>query len=194
VEIDSASLGKLIIVNKKHEIERKFKMKYLRNFLTVAVLLSALVIVGCSDDNNSTGPNVPTMNIVETAIDAGDFTVLVAAVQAAGLVDLLTGDEELTVFAPTDDAFAALPDGTIDALLADPETLASILAYHVVSGSVIAEQVVTFESVETLNGQSATITVDNDGSVMIDNANIIVTDILTTNGIIHVIDAVILPS
>jgi len=170
-------------------------MKHLRNFLIVAVLMSAPVIVGCSnDDNNSIGPNAPTMNIVETAIDAGSFNTLVAAVQAAGLVDLLSGNELLTVFAPTDDAFAALPDGTVEALLADPETLASILAYHVVDGSVSAAQVVTFESVLTLNGQSATITVDNDGSVMIDNANIIVTDIETTNGIIHVIDAVILPS
>lgn len=172
-------------------------MKHLRSFLTVAVLLSAMVIVGCSDNDKNNSGSIfgpqPTMNIVETAIDAGSFTTLVAAVQAAGLVDALSGNDPLTVFAPTDAAFAALPDGTVEALLDDPETLASILTYHVVAGSVKAAQVVNFETVETLNGKSATITVNGDGSVMIDNANIVVVDIATTNGIIHVIDKVLIP-
>ena len=134
-----------------------------------------------------------TKNIVETAIDAGDFTTLVAAVQAAGLVDALTAPGPLTVFAPTDAAFDALPAGTVEELLQDTETLAAILTYHVVAGDVRAAQVVNLQSAETLNGQSVSISLTNDGGVMIDGANVVITDIICSNGVIHVIDAVILP-
>ena len=134
----------------------------------------------------------PTMDIVETAIANGNYTTLVTAVQAAGLVDDLQSAGPFTVFAPTDSAFAALPAGTIDALLADTAALASILRYHVVNGAVTAEQVVTLTSALTLNGSSVTISVNN-GVVKIDEATVIITDIKTTNGIIHVIDAVIIP-
>lgn len=137
-----------------------------------------------------------TMDIVDTAIDAGSFDTLVAAVTAAGLVDTLKSAGPFTVFAPTDAAFAALPEGTIADLL-KPENkakLASILTYHVVAGKVMAETAATLdgEDVETVNGKSFRVSVDDDG-VMVDNANIITTDIECSNGVIHVIDAVILP-
>lgn len=135
----------------------------------------------------------PTTDIVDTAIADGRFTTLVAAVEAAGLVDALKGEGPLTVFAPTDDAFAVLGTDTINSLLADPETLASILLYHVVDGAVFSGDVVKLESATTLNGADITIRVDEDGNVFINDAQVIIADIITTNGVIHVIDAVILP-
>ena len=135
---------------------------------------------------------LPPADIVDTAIADGRFTTLVAAVQAAGLVDALKADGPLTVFAPTDDAFSKLPEGTVEALLADPEALANILLYHVVDGRMMASEVVGMEKVVTLQGKSAVISQDM-GKVMIDNAEIVITDILTSNGVIHVIDSVILP-
>jgi len=137
-------------------------------------------------------PEPEVLDIVDTAIADGRFTTLVAAVEAAGLVDALKGDGPLTVFAPTDDAFAALPEGTVEALLEDIPALTDILLYHVVSGEVAAEQVVELSQAMTLQGQYVDIQV-MDGKVMIDNAEVIITDIATSNGIIHVIDAVILP-
>jgi uncharacterized surface protein with fasciclin (FAS1) repeats len=135
----------------------------------------------------------PTTDIVDTAIADGRFTTLVAAVEAAGLVDALKGEGPFTVFAPTDDAFDALGTDTINGLLADPETLASILLYHVVDGAVFSGDVVKLESATTLNGADITIRVDEDGNVFINDAQVIIADIITTNGVIHVIDAVILP-
>ena len=135
----------------------------------------------------------PTTDIVDTAIADGRFTTLVAAVEAAGLVDALKGEGPLTVFAPTDDAFAVLGTDTVNSLLADPETLASILLYHVVDGAVFSGDVVKLESATTLNGADITIRVDEDGNVFINDAQVIIADIITTNGVIHVIDAVILP-
>jgi uncharacterized surface protein with fasciclin (FAS1) repeats len=132
------------------------------------------------------------MDIVDTAVADGRFTTLVAAVEAAGLVDALKADGPLTVFAPTDDAFAALPEGTVDALLADIPALTDILLYHVVDGKVMAEDVVELSNAMTLQGQYVDIQV-MDGKVMIDNAEVIITDIETSNGVIHVIDTVILP-
>jgi uncharacterized surface protein with fasciclin (FAS1) repeats len=134
----------------------------------------------------------PTMDIVETAIADGRFTTLVAALQAAGLVDTLQGDGPFTVFAPTDDAFAALPAGTVEGLLNDIPTLTDILLYHVIDGRVFAADVVNLTTAATIQGEDVTISV-MDGKVMIDDAEVIITDILTTNGVIHVIDAVILP-
>jgi transforming growth factor-beta-induced protein len=137
---------------------------------------------------------LPRPDIIETAEADGRFTTLLAALEAAGLTEALQGDGPFTVFAPTDDAFEALPEGTVATLL-QPENLdqlTGILLYHVVEGKVLAEQVVTLESAETLQGQEVTITVEN-GKVMIDGAEVIITDILTSNGVIHVIDAVLLP-
>ncbi|MEO1534909.1 MAG: fasciclin domain-containing protein, partial [Planctomycetota bacterium] len=137
----------------------------------------------------------PTLNIVETAAGAGTFETLLAAATAAGLADALTGEGPLTVFAPTDDAFAALPEGTVESLL-QPEnidTLKAILLYHVVAGDVRAAQVVDLNTADTLNGQRIDIAV-NGSNVMIDNARVVSADVLATNGTIHVIDKVLMPS
>lgn len=135
---------------------------------------------------------LPPADIVDTAVADGRFTTLVAAVQAAGLVDTLKSEGPFTVFAPTDDAFAKLPEGTIEALLADIPALTDILLYHVADGRQFAADVVSMEKLETIQGKSAMISL-MDGKAMIDNAEIIITDILTSNGVIHVIDSVILP-
>jgi transforming growth factor-beta-induced protein len=130
--------------------------------------------------------------IVENAIEAGDFTTLVAAVSAAGLVDTLSGPGPFTVFAPTDDAFAKLPAGTIDALLADPAgDLTDILLYHVVSGKVMAADVVNLTSATSVSGRI--LPIDTSDGVMVDGAKVVVTDIECSNGVIHVIDTVMIP-
>ena len=132
------------------------------------------------------------MDIVDTAVAAGSFTTLVAAVQAAGLVDALKGEGPFTVFAPTDEAFAALPKETLDALLADPKALAEILTYHVLAGKVMAADVTDGLSAPTLAGPAVVFTIV-DGKPMINDANIVATDVVASNGVIHVIDKVILP-
>ena len=133
-------------------------------------------------------------DIVDVAIGAGTFNTLVAAVQAADLVDALKGEGPFTVFAPTDEAFAALPEGTVESLLLpeNKELLTSILLYHVVSGSVLAADVVGLDSATTLNGASIAISVSDSG-VMINNANVVQADVTASNGVIHIIDAVLLP-
>ncbi len=133
-------------------------------------------------------------DIVDTAVSAGNFKTLAAALQAAGLVDTLKGAGPFTVFAPTDEAFAKLPAGTLEELL-KPENkakLTAILTYHVVSGKVLAKDVVKLSEAKTVQGSSAKITV-TDGKVKVDDANVVKTDIACANGVIHVIDAVILP-
>jgi uncharacterized surface protein with fasciclin (FAS1) repeats len=141
-------------------------------------------------------------DIVDTAIAAGDFTTLVAAVQAAGLEETLRGEGPFTVFAPTDDAFAALPAGTVDKLLQDPSgDLTDILTYHVVPGAVPAADVVGLDGqkVTTVNGAAITVGVGDDGSVTLtdaagNDAAVVVTDVEASNGVIHVIDAVLMPA
>lgn len=135
----------------------------------------------------------PAADIVDTAI-AGKFNTLVAAVKAAGLEQTLRGPGPFTVFAPTDAAFAKLPPGTLETLL-KPENkakLQSILTYHVVAGKVMAHDVVTLSSAKTVEGQSIAIKVMG-GGVMVDNAHVTKTDILASNGVIHVIDTVLMP-
>jgi uncharacterized surface protein with fasciclin (FAS1) repeats len=136
----------------------------------------------------------PAKDIVDTAVGAGSFNTLVAAVKAAGLVDTLKGKGPFTVFAPTDDAFKKLPPGTLDDLLKpeNKEKLKGILTYHVVSGKVMAKDVVKINSAKTVNGQSLTIAV-KDKDVMVNNAKVTKTDIECSNGVIHVIDTVVLP-
>lgn len=134
----------------------------------------------------------PVLDLIQTAQKAGSFGTLLAALEATDLTGVLRGDGPFTVFAPTDAAFAALPAGTLDALLADPMTLASILTYHVVPGRVTAAQVVGLQSAITVNGASIAITVDA-GAVRINDANVVITDVQAANGVIHVIDRVILP-
>ena len=145
----------------------------------------------------------PAVAAAETIVDiaAGneDFSTLVAAVQAAGLVETLSGEGPFTVFAPTNDAFAALPEGTVETLLLPEnlEQLQAVLTYHVVPGSVLAADVVALAAdgqamVETVNGAEITVTVEG-GTVMVNDATVTATDITADNGVIHVIDAVILP-
>jgi uncharacterized surface protein with fasciclin (FAS1) repeats len=140
-------------------------------------------------------PNpTPSKDIVDTAVAAGSFKTLAAALQAAGLVDTLKSKGPFTVFAPTDDAFAKLPPGTVEDLLKpeNKEKLVSILTYHVVPGKVLASQVTKMNSAKTVNGESLAIKVEG-GAVMVDNAKVTKTDILCSNGVIHVIDSVVLP-
>lgn len=133
-------------------------------------------------------------DIVDTAREAGQFETLVAAIEAAGLVETLKGEGPFTVFAPTDEAFAALPEGTVETLLMQENQaqLQAILTYHVVPGSVMAEQAMTLDSATTVQGQDLTITT-GDGTLMIDEASVIQADIAASNGVIHVIDAVLMP-
>ncbi|HEY9121468.1 MAG TPA: fasciclin domain-containing protein [Brevefilum sp.] len=131
-------------------------------------------------------------SIVDIAVADGRFQTLVAAVQAAGLAETLSSEGLFTVFAPTDDAFAKLPEGTVEALLADIPALTDILLYHVVPGKVMAEEVLAFEEAGTLLGENVSIRVE-DGNVYINDAMVIITDIVADNGVIHVIDTVLLP-
>jgi transforming growth factor-beta-induced protein len=136
--------------------------------------------------------DVMTNTIVDIAVADGRFTTLVTALQAAELVDTLQGEGPFTVFAPTDDAFAALPEGTLDSLLADIPALTNVLLYHVVAGSVPAADVVTLNSADTVLGQPVSIMVSN-GTVKVNDSQVVITDIEASNGIIHVIDAVLIP-
>jgi len=133
----------------------------------------------------------PTGDIVDVAVGADDFETLVAAVKAAGLVETLKGEGPFTVFAPTDAAFAKIPQDKLDALLADKEALTVVLTYHVVPGKVMAADVVELDSAMTVQGSS--IKIDTSDGVKVDGANVIKTDIEASNGVIHVIDAVIMP-
>lgn len=154
--------------------------------LSVFVLALALILGGAS-------AVAAEKDIVDTAVGAGSFNTLVTAVKAAGLVDTLKGTGPFTVFAPTDEAFAKVPKATLDALLANPEKLKQVLLYHVVSGKVMAAQAVKLTSAKTVQGSSAKISAMG-GQAKIDNANIVKTDIECTNGVIHVIDSVIMPN
>jgi len=131
-------------------------------------------------------------NIVETAANNGNFKVLVAAVKEAGLVEALSTPGPFTVFAPNDEAFAKLPEGTIEALLKDKSKLTAILTYHVVSGKYLAADISKQHTLKTLQGQE--LKVKNGTGVTIDNANVSAADIVTDNGVIHVIDTVLLPA
>lgn len=131
-------------------------------------------------------------DIVDTAVASGKFKTLVAAVQAAGLVETLKSKGPFTVFAPTDEAFAKLPKGTVEALLKDKKKLTAILTYHVVGGKQMAAEVVKKTKLKTVNGKSLTLKVKG-GNVWVGNAKVVKTDIATSNGVIHVIDTVLLP-
>lgn len=154
-------------------------MKLISRFIVGAALAAVASITFAAAD------------IVDTAVSAGQFKTLVKAVQEAGLVDTLKGKGPFTVFAPTDDAFAKLPPETLDALLKDKKKLAAVLTYHVVPGKVMAAQVKP-GMVKTVEGQSLTISTAN-GEVMVDNAKVIKTDIVASNGVIHVLDTVVIP-
>jgi uncharacterized surface protein with fasciclin (FAS1) repeats len=181
------------------------------------VLLAPVLLVGCAESTPPTStadqpeqppadvpeqsptdapdqPEAELADIVDTAAAADGFQTLVAAVKAADLVETLKGDGPFTVFAPTDEAFGKLPEGTLDDLLKpeSKEKLTAILAYHVVPGKVLAADVVNLTTAKTVQGQEVAISVE-DGNVKVDGANVTATDIECSNGVIHVIDAVILP-
>jgi len=165
----------------------------------ISLAAVAIVVSACSSAASPSpatpapSPSPALGDIVATADAAGSFTTLLTAAKAAGLVETLQGAGPFTVFAPTDAAFAALPAGTLDSLLADPEALKKVLLYHVVSGKVTADQVVGLTSATSVEGSPITIAV-KDGKVYLnDSAQVVTTDVMASNGVIHVLDKVILP-
>jgi len=160
------------------------KMNLLRTAATTAAIIGLTLNAASASDKD----------IVDTAVSAGQFETLAAALQAAGLVETLKGDGPFTVFAPTDAAFAKLPSGTVETLLKpeNKDQLSAILTYHVVPGTVMAADVVKHKTAKTVNGKTVAISVEGN-TVMINDANITATDIVASNGVIHVIDAVMLP-
>ncbi len=173
-------------------------MKRMLFALTVIALMStAPAFAHCGScgtgEAHSHAVKAASADIVEVATTAGTFNTLLAAAKAAGLVDTLQGDGPYTVFAPTDDAFAKLPEGAIDNLLANPDKLKQVLLYHVVAGKVLASDVVGLTSATTVEGSDISIAVKGD-SVMINNAKVLKTDVMASNGVIHVIDTVIVPA
>ena len=161
----------------------------------VAALATVFTVPAlASAQNASTKDKKPMKNIVQVAVEAGSFNTLVAAVKAAGLVETLSGPGPFTVFAPTDAAFAKLPAGTVEALLADKEKLTSILTYHVVSGKVMAADIVKANGAtpNTVNGLPLDIVVRG-GKMYVNGINVVTADVQASNGVIHIIDAVILP-
>lgn len=151
--------------------------------------VASLAIVAATVSNVSVAAE---KNIVDTAVSAGSFTTLVTAIQKAGLVDTLKGKGPFTVFAPTDAAFAKIPKAQLDALLADKAMLTKVLTYHVVAGKVMAADVKA-GSAKSVEGSDLTITTSN-GGVQVDSANVVKTDIVASNGVIHVIDSVMIPN
>ena len=171
--------------------------KFSQNFRKVAHLAVLAAAVGLFAISASAGQykQKASKDIVETAASNGSFTTLVAALEAAGLEETLKGEGPFTVFAPTDEAFAKLPEGTVENLLLpeNRDQLTAILTYHVVSGKVTSAQVVKLDSAPTVNGQSIKIRTANH-MVMIDEATVAAADVMASNGVIHVIDEVILPN
>jgi len=170
------------------------KAKFHYKFGTLILLLLGLLVsqIGCN--GTAKKHSMWQKDVVDTAVAAGDFTTLVTAIKAADLVETLKGEGPFTVFAPTDHAFAKLPSGTVEDLLKpeNKQKLVSILTYHVVPGKVMAADVVKLSHAKTVNGQALTIKLEGN-MVMVDSAKVVKTDIECSNGVIHVIDAVVLP-
>jgi uncharacterized surface protein with fasciclin (FAS1) repeats len=161
-------------------------------FKYLAVLGFAAVLTACAHAGNKNMDQASQQkDIVDTAVAAGSFNTLATALQEAGLIETLKGEGPFTVFAPTDEAFAKVPQDQLNALLANKEMLVKVLTYHVVPGKIMAADV-TSGQVMTVEGQPLTITTGN--GVMVNNANVIKTDIVASNGVIHVIDTVVLPN
>jgi uncharacterized surface protein with fasciclin (FAS1) repeats len=157
--------------------------------ISIFIMVLTLAIVSAN-----AGSHGDKKDIVDTAAQAGSFNTLVAALQAAGLVETLKGPGPFTVFAPTDEAFGKLPEGTVEDLLKpeNKDKLVAILTYHVVPAKVTASEVVTIESAKTVNGKDLIIS-SKDGTVMVENATVVKPDVMATNGVIHVIDTVLIP-
>lgn len=161
-----------------------------KTLMTFVIAMSSLLMMSAANANH----HGMKKDIVDVAVENGSFTTLVAAVQAAGLVETLKGDGPFTVLAPTDDAFAKLPEGTVEMLLKpeNKDKLVSILTYHVIPTKAMAADVVKMDKATTVQGQDVMIKVMGD-KVMVNNANVIMTDVKASNGVIHVIDTVIMP-
>jgi uncharacterized surface protein with fasciclin (FAS1) repeats len=159
---------------------------------TALVTLFTIALFVVVSSTTFAGGKKSSKNIVETAVSAGNFNTLATALAEAGLVDALQQEGPFTVFAPTDEAFSKLPKGTLESLLKDKEALKKILLYHVISGKVMASDVVNLNSAATLQGNDVKINV-KDGNVMINNAKVIAADVSASNGVIHVIDTVLIP-
>ena len=164
-------------------------MNVLQKLAPITLLLTLFVAAPVSAQYNSSSEP----DIVETAAQVGTFETLLAALDAAGLTEALKGDGPFTVFAPTDEAFDALPEGTVEALLQDPDALAQILTYHVLAGTYMASDVAGMEHAETLQGGHLSISASDYG-VRINDASVITADVEASNGVIHVIDAVLIPA
>jgi uncharacterized surface protein with fasciclin (FAS1) repeats len=159
---------------------------------TIAALIAVVAIIGVGSITGLFMATAPeTRNIAEVAQEAGSFNTLLAAVDAAGLTETLSTGGPFTVFAPTDEAFAALPEGTVESLLQNTDALTNVLTYHVVSGKAMSSDVVNLDSVATLQGQS--LSIDTSNGVRVNNARVILADIEASNGVIHVIDKVLIP-
>ena len=171
----------------------------------IGLAVVGLAVAGCGGDDDSspegaaaTTAPATTMeetvqdNIVETAVATGDFTTLTSLVEQAGLTETLSGEGPFTVFAPTDDAFAKVPQETLDSLAADPEALKAVLLYHVVDGEARATDVAELSSAETLNGESVELETTG-GGVKVNDAKVVQADVTASNGVIHVIDEVLIP-
>lgn len=170
----------------------------------IGLATMGLAVAACGGDNESSPEKATTTaapatteattqeNIVETAVAAEDFTTLTSLVEQAGLAETLSGEGPFTVFAPTDEAFAKVPQETLDALAADPEALKAVLLYHVVAGEARASDVAGLSSAETLNGESVELET-TDGGVMVNDAMVVQADVTASNGVIHVIDEVLIP-
>jgi uncharacterized surface protein with fasciclin (FAS1) repeats len=163
----------------------------MQRILFVATVL-CLGVIMTAVSGTARAADKPAKDLVDTAKGAGQFKTLVAAIKAAGLVETLKGDGPFTVFAPTDEAFAKVPKDKLEALLKDKKALTAVLTYHVVAGKVMAADVVKMDSAKTAEGKSLKITTE-DGKVKVDGARVVKTDIVCKNGVIHVIDAVLMP-
>ena len=166
-----------------------------KTLTSAAAALALIATASIAPAQMANDHDMSSKDIVEVAAEAGTFNTLIAAAQAADLVDALKGEGPLTVFAPTDEAFAKLPEGTVEMLLKpeNKEKLQAVLLYHVVEGRVTSDQVVNLDYAKTLQGQKVKITVKMD-KVYVNDAQVIAADVEASNGVIHVIDAVILPS
>ena len=169
-------------------LHKIFSPKLIISAIILSLLSTSMVVAGDHYKKSKSAKK----DIVTIAVEAGSFKTLATALTEAGLVEALQAEGPYTVFAPTDEAFAKLPEGTIESLLKDKETLKNILLYHVVSGKVTSKQVVDLNEAETLAGKNINIKV-KDGSVMINNATVTTADVMASNGVIHIIDTVLIP-
>jgi uncharacterized surface protein with fasciclin (FAS1) repeats len=177
---------------KQQIIKKRKKMKNQIMILIALFIFTSVSVFAQLQMDTKMVNNAAKSDIVQTAISAGNFTTLATALTEAGLVDALSGKGPFTVFAPTDEAFEKLPEGTLASLLKDKDALKNVLLYHVVSGDITSQQITKLNDAKTLNGSDIKIKIA-DGKVMVNDSQVIGADVMASNGIIHVIDTVLLP-